>query len=115
LFKGVLVSDFYAAYDCIPCAQQKCCPRTCACQKLCLAFKGILQRPRNNMPLSSRWYRPYCLREARHLLRDNPVHLNIATFGFTKPSESKNPSRRLVHLLRSPGGQFPRINPDGVF
>jgi len=23
-FKGVLVSDFYAAYDSIPCAQQKC-------------------------------------------------------------------------------------------
>jgi len=23
-FKGVLVSDFYAAYDCIPCSQQRC-------------------------------------------------------------------------------------------
>jgi hypothetical protein len=28
------------------------------------------------------------------------------SFGFTKPSESKDPSRRLVNLLRSPGGQF---------
>jgi hypothetical protein len=59
------------------------------------------------MPLSSRWYRSYSIREAHHLLRDNPVHLNITSFGFTKPSESKDPSRRLVHLLRSPGGQWP--------
>jgi len=64
---------------------------------------------------ATRWYIPYCLREARHLLRDNPVHLNITSFGFTKPSESKNPSRRLIYLLRSPGGQFPHINPNGVF
>jgi hypothetical protein len=62
-----------------------------------------------------RWYRPYSIREAHHLLRDNPVHLNINSFGFTKPSESKDPSRRLVYLLRSPGGQSPRINPNGVF
>ena len=67
------------------------------------------------MPLSSRLYRPYSIREAHHLLRDNPVHPNITSFGFTKPSESKDPSRRLVYLLRSPGGQFPRISPNGVF
>jgi hypothetical protein len=55
------------------------------------------------------------LGEAHHLLCGNPVHLNISSFGFTKPSESKDPSRRLVYLLRSPGGQFPRISPNGVF
>jgi hypothetical protein len=54
-------------------------------------------------------------REAHHLLRDNPVHLNITSFGFTKPSESKDPSRRFVYFLRSPGGQFLRINSNGVF
>jgi hypothetical protein len=58
---------------------------------------------------------PTAFARLTNLLRDNPVHLNITSFGLTKPSESKNPSRRLVYLMRSPCGQFPRINPNGVF
>jgi len=51
----------------------------------------------------------------RHLLYSNYIRLKISSFGFTKPSESKDPSRWLVYLLRSPNGQFFSINFDGVF
>jgi hypothetical protein len=82
--------------------------------RLCLS-KTLSGLQRSPCPCHRVLYRPYSIREAHHLLRDNPVHLNITSFGFTKPSESKDPSRRLVYLLRSPGGQFPRISPNGVF
>jgi hypothetical protein len=54
-------------------------------------------------------------RDPTAFVRLTICYVTILFFGFTKPSESKDPSRRLVHLLRSPGGQFPRINPNGVF
>jgi hypothetical protein len=71
------------------------CHRACACRKLCLAFKGLLKRPRNTyMPLSSRLWRPYSIREAHHLLRDNPVHPNITNLA----SVSRNRASRKIPL-----------------